>query len=267
MGERDPVEVAGRNRIGWVFDYWIAGVLPGVIVAFVGLAASGTVGLPPIVGALAGFFAGLGVSLGGLWLYASPAVEFYAGHAELADGTIGSHDTTVPYDDVELVVRNATGDPLLGTETLLVVRSGSDPLRLSSIADPETAARAFDDRVSSPTEQVRAARKRANTEDEEVPLDFVWSHWPDTANVPASVVLSESEFRDLVDVDVDTIAFDRLGVMATYDGYDDFGDYEEVSETIGDGYSNGPGVKSSGGKGGDGSAIGSDFSIGEFGDE
>ncbi|WP_164471541.1 hypothetical protein [Halosimplex salinum] len=115
--------------------------------------------------------------------------------AVAGDGPFGPlvSETTVDYDDVDLVLRRDTGgDRRVGTASYELVRSGELTVRLNHCADPETVERELDRRVPTP-------RDRADTVDEDAVRTALqhervfWRDWPSDEPVPRSAVVTSAE--------------------------------------------------------------------------
>jgi len=194
MTDTAPIAtVEGRQASAALGDRtaWTAALAVAVVVG----AGTTVTGVPsslvggPLAVAVGVGFATFCVLVGASVLGDTATVRFHRDRVvtEARPGPLGV-TASVPYDDVDLVVREDGGD---GTGTFELLRSGVDPIALRNVRDPATVERVLDERVPSP----RGREERASDEDDGFDRAIeheriLWRRWPSDRALPESAVVA-----------------------------------------------------------------------------
>jgi len=194
MTDTEPIAtVEGRQASAAVGDRtaWAASIAVAVVVG----AGATVTGVPPsLVGGPLAVGIGVGLAIlcglvGASALRDTATVRFYRDRmvTEARAGPLGK-TASVPYEDVDLVVREDDGD---GTGTFELLRSGVDPVVLRSVSEPATVERVLAERVPSPREREARASEENDGFDRAIERERVlWRRWPSDRPLPDSAVVA-----------------------------------------------------------------------------
>jgi hypothetical protein len=189
MTDAGPIAtVEGRQVSAAVGDRspWVQSVIAGAAATLLDVPSSFPAG--PLVYAVGIGFTVFCVSVGADVLRDTAIVRFYRDRVvtETRPGPLGEA-ASVPYEDIDLVVREDEGN---GPGTFELLRSGEDPVAMRNVRDPGTVERVLDGRVPSPSEREERA---SDDEDFDRAIEHertLWRRWPSDRRLPDSAVVA-----------------------------------------------------------------------------
>ena len=184
----------------------VVGVVTGAVVRFSAVGEGS-----PVTALVAGVVAltvAAGVLVAREWVRVPAAVELYRDEL-VVDRHFPGGSTTIPYDDIDLVVGREKTD---GVGSYELVRSGEGPVDVWHVTDPATFERAMVERVPAPTERDREA---GGDTDRAIEHERVfWRGWPSDEPLPETPLVGASALPASLDRGVDIPERHREGTAA-----------------------------------------------------